>query len=186
AIPWFTRRSWKSGPTTRRRAPCRVRAGDGRSGAIVALTTVHASNTHAAPSIGRISCEVFVPMAQAPISGHRVDGETLRILLGLGRVEGDAVEQGFFLHVLTRRLDAHLLGHLAEDVGTMHAVDEALVFGRLLDHPPAPELREPPDAMRLHREVGLAVEEGHVVLVFLSAPVAVVVVAEHAAEDDLL
>src|SRR5882762_3969686 len=119
-------------------------------------------------------------------SRHRVDGEALRVLLGIGRVEGHAVEERFLLRVVPRRLDAHVLGHLTEEVGAMHAVDEALVVGRLLDHAPAPELGEPPDAMRLEREVRLPVEEGHVVLVLLTAPVAVVVVAEHAAEDDLL
>ena len=41
--------------------------------------------------------------------------------------------------------------------------------GRVLHHPPAPELREPPGAVRLHGEVRLPVEEGHVVLVLLLA-----------------
>src|SRR6266850_1081920 len=80
-------------------------------------------------------------------SRHRVDGEALRVLLRIGRVEGDAVEERFLFHVLTRCLDPHVLGHLAEDVGPMHAIDEALVLRRLLDHPPAAELGEPPDAV---------------------------------------
>src|SRR4029453_11516077 len=66
------------------------------------------------------------------------------------------------------------------------AIDEALVVRRLLHHAPAAELGEAPDPGRLERKVRLAVEEGHVVLVLLLAPVAVVVIAEHAAEDDLL
>src|SRR5207244_4148311 len=72
------------------------------------------------------------------------------------------------------------------DVGPVHPVHEPLVVGRLLDHPPAAELGQPPDAMGLEGEVGLAIEEGHVVLVLLLAPVAVVVVAEHPTQDDLL
>src|SRR5262249_24976585 len=115
-----------------------------------------------------------------------MDGKAPGVFLGPGRIERDPVEQRFLLHVLARRLDAHLPGDLAEDVGPVHAVDEALVVGGLLYHAPAPELREPPHAVRLQWEVRLAIEEGHVVLVLLLAAVAVVVVAEQAAEDDLL
>src|SRR5438034_11687850 len=85
--------------------------------------------------------------------GHGMDGKALGILLGLGRVERDSVEQRFFLHVVARCLDAHLPGDLAEDVRPVHAVDEAFVVGRLLHHAPTPELREPPHAVRLHRKV---------------------------------
>src|SRR4029453_15812686 len=123
------------------------------SGATVWLSAVHASSITASPSSGRTTRE---SREGGMASGHRVDGEGLDVLLGLGRIEGAAVEEGLLLHILARRLHAHLPGHLAEDVGPVGAIDETLVVGRLLHHPPAAELREPPHAVRLHGEIRLA------------------------------
>src|SRR5436309_2639435 len=149
------------------------------------LIAVQIASTARNPRSGRtIFCVRDRVMAGS--SRQRVHGEALRVLLGIGGIERDAVEERLLLHVFARCLDAQLLRDLAEDVRPVNAVDEPLVIGRLLHHPPAPELREPPHAVRLQREVRLAIEEGHVVPVLLLAAVTVVVVAEEAAEDDLL
>src|SRR3989449_10995859 len=184
-MPWFISPSLKNGSSTYRRDSCHVRSGDGSSLVTVSLITVQITSTPMTPSTGS-STLLNAMRDMGDLIGHGMDGKALGILLGLGRVERDSVEQRFLLHVVARCLDAHLPGDLAEDVRPVHAVDEAFVVGRLLHHAPTPELREPPHAVRLHRKVRLAIEEGHVVLVLLLAAVAVVIVAEQAAEDDLL
>src|SRR5262245_43659391 len=114
---------------------------------MVWLTSVHSASTAARPRKGRTK-RATNPCDMVGLLRHGVDGEALRVVLGLGGIEDDAVEERLLLHVLPRGLDAHLLGHFSIDVGTVHAVHDALVVRRLLDHAPAPELREPPHSMR--------------------------------------
>src|SRR6187551_1616166 len=71
--------------------------------------------------------------------------ERLRVLLGLRRVERDAVEQRLRLVVEAPVLHAHLLHRLLVDVVAHDLLGDALVVGRGRQHAPAPELREPPD-----------------------------------------
>src|SRR5437867_8077387 len=155
-MPCANSPSLKNGCSTWRRDSAHGFTGDGRSGATVWLSAVQTTSTRPSPSSGRTKRESVERLIA--VSSHRVDREAFRVLLGLRRIEHDAVEQRLLPHVLARRLDAHLLRHLAEDVGPMHAIHEALVVGGLLHHPPTSELREPPHAVRLHRKVRLAVE----------------------------
>src|SRR3989442_2850953 len=127
-MPWFISPSLKNGSSTYRRDSCHVLSGDGSSFVTVSLITVQITSTPITPSTGS-STLLTVVRDISDLLGHRVDGETPGVFLGLGRIERDPVEERFLLHVVARRLDAHLLGDLAEDVGPVHAVDEALVVG---------------------------------------------------------
>src|SRR5213075_223588 len=78
------------------------------------------------------------------------------------------------------------LHRLLVNVRTHDLLDHAVVVRRPGDHAPAPELAEPPLAVFGLRIVAVALAENHVAIVLLLSLVAVIVVAQQSAEDDLL
>src|SRR5215510_12430036 len=99
-------------------------------------------------ALSRFVCSINFPFS--PFSLRLNDVlycERLGILLGLGWVESDAIEELFRLEVLTRGLKAHLLRDLTIDVRPMDLVDNVRVVGSILDHAPTAKLCEPPHSM---------------------------------------
>src|SRR5688500_16031750 len=128
--------------------------GDGTRSRMVALATAHRPITVAKPANGRSRRSSRSWFMRSTL--RALDREPERVLLGLLRVEGDAVEQRLRGVVRAAVLGAELLHRLLVEVGAHHGVGDAGVVGRALDHAPAAELAEEPGRVLLLRVVAVA------------------------------
>jgi len=92
---------------------------------------------------------------------------------------------GFWLAVGAAVLVSDLLHGLLVEVGPHHLPRDARIVGRALDHPPPPELGEPPDGVLGLGVVAVARAEDHVARVFPPPADAEVVVAPHDLDLDI-
>src|SRR5262245_56483717 len=154
--------------------------GDGSLSTRNALTSHHSAITAATPASGMRR----VVHRERMSALRALDREAHRVVLRVGGIEGDAVEECLARLARAAVLGAQLLHRLLVEVGAHDLGRDALVVGLAFDEAPAAELRQEPDRVLRLRIVAVAIMEDHVIRIFLGAAVAVVVVALEATLDD--